>query len=208
MSWNFRAFITALLLCAGVHPLWAVSVTSFSPPLGGVGDQVTINGSGFYPGTLVVRFNGTQDPTAQATADNGTVIQARVPTGATPGPISVSVNGGAPASSAQDFTVIGPGPYITNFSPYVGSATTPVLIDGVHFTTATNAYFAGKAGVNFFVQSEYRIQVNAPNGVTSGPISVRSPQGTFTSSNFLVPPVITAFSAATGRAGTNVLLSV
>src|SRR2546428_11919373 len=104
-SW---AFLAALLFLAAALPLLGVTVNSFNPPLGGVGDQVTIYGSGFYPGTLVLRFKGTQDPTAQATAADGTIIQARVPTGAMTGPISVSVNGGSPASSAQDFTVVGP----------------------------------------------------------------------------------------------------
>src|SRR5690349_17144351 len=121
MTFNFPAAATVLFFFA-FCPLLPGAVTSFYPPLGATGDQVTISGSGFYPGTLVVRFNGTQDPSAQATAADGSTIMAKVPTNAISGPISVSVNGGPPASSAQDFTVIGPGPYVTNFSPYVGSA--------------------------------------------------------------------------------------
>jgi len=123
----------------------------------------------------------------------------------------VQVNGGTPASSAQDFTVIGPGPYVTNFSPNVGSASTIVTIQGVHFATptnqVTNVYFAGVAGTSLNVQSVNQLQVRAPSGVVSGPISVKSPQGTFISSNFYVAPTLTGFSPGTGRASTNVTLT-
>src|SRR6185295_16778420 len=132
-----------------------------------------------------------QDPTAAATLADGTQIAARVPAGATTGPISVSVNGGPPASSAQDFIVIGPGPYITSFSPSAGSAGTTVIVDGVHLNTATNAYFNGVKGLNFFVQTVNRLQVDAPPGVVTGPISLRSQFGTHVSSNFYVTPLLT-----------------
>src|SRR5215467_7604192 len=190
MILKLRPVISGLLLLAADCPLLAVTVNSFYPPLGAPGDQVTIFGTGLYPGdtgTLVVKFHGVIDPTAAPTTVDGTTILAQVPVGATTGPISVSVNGSPAASSAQDFTVIGPGPYVTNFSPYVGSPTTRVVLQGVHFTTATNAYFAGKPGTSFFVQSENQFEVYAPLDVVSGPITVRSPQGTFvTTSNFLV----------------------
>src|SRR6266853_3687428 len=155
MSSAFRTVVAVWLVFVGARPLWAVNVSSFSPTLGSAGDQVTIYGSGFPttppPQNLVVRFNGIQDTTAQSTAADGTIIMAHVPAGAPlgPGPISVQVNGGTPASSAQDFTVIGPGPYVTNFTPTVGSASTIVTIQGVHFATptnqVTNVYFAGVA---------------------------------------------------------------
>src|SRR5258708_23638504 len=150
MSSAFRTVVAVWLVFLGARPLLGVNVTSFSPTLGSAGDQVTITGSGFptsNPQNLVVRFNGIQDTNARSTAADGTIIMARVPSGAPlgPGPISVQVNGGPVAMSAQDFTVIGPGPYVTSFSPPVGSANTLVTIPGVHFTTATNAYFAGVA---------------------------------------------------------------
>jgi hypothetical protein len=202
----FRAFI-AIVFLSSVWTAPAVSVSSFSPTVGSPGEQVQIQGSGFYPGTLVVRFNGVQDTTAQATSQDGTSIMAKVPVGATTGPISVSVNGGAAASSADDFTVIGAGPYVLDFSPFAGSDGTQVLIDGLHFTSATSALFGGKPGTMFFVQSDSRIQVNAPVGVTNGPITITSPNGNFVSSNFFVTPVVTGFSPSLGRANTNVTIS-
>src|SRR5262245_63446074 len=125
MTMYSRFLAGALLLVLSPGVLMAASISSFTPTIGGVGDQVKIEGSGFNPGpsgTLVVRFNGVLDSTAIPIDANGTIIQAQVPPGATNGPISVSVNGGAPAFSTTDFTVIGPGPYITNFTPYAGSA--------------------------------------------------------------------------------------
>src|SRR5207253_3033739 len=119
-------------------------------------------------GTLVVKFGGSsgvQDFTAFPVSDSQ--IISTVPSGAPTGPIYVRVNT-LSAQSAQNFTVIGPGPYITNFSPYVGSGGTHVLISGTHFQNPTNglplatsAYFNGRAGVNFFVQDNNHIQVDA-----------------------------------------------
>src|SRR5436190_1816817 len=169
MSFYLRLGLSALVCVAG--PVWGVSVASFSPPLGSSGEQVTIYGTGFDPaGTLVVKFNGARDFTAQVTAADGTVIQAKVPTNAPlgAGPISVQINGGSAASSLQDFTVIGPGPYITNFTPYFGAGDAQVIIGGVHFANPTNmanaAYFNGKPGTRFFVQSDSSIQVFTPVG--------------------------------------------
>ena len=214
MSFLRRVFFAFISVLSGL-PAFAASVSSFQPTLGSVGDAVTIMGSGFFPsgapGSLIVRFNGIQDLTAAVTAADGTIIQAQVPPGTPlgPGPISVQINGGTPAASLQDFLVIGPGPYITGFSPAQGGNALQVFIDGVHFSSAnvTNAYFNGRVGVNFFVQSDIRISVTTPSGITTGPVSVRSPLGTnTTSTNFFVPPVITSFAPTNGRAGTNVLI--
>src|SRR5262245_40786785 len=93
MTLYSRFLAGVFLLVSSLSTLKAASISSFSPAIGGVGDQVMILGSGFFPGTLVVRFNGVLDPTAQAIAQDGTSIQAQVPAGATNGPISVSING-------------------------------------------------------------------------------------------------------------------
>src|SRR5678809_320390 len=94
-------YITCWLLLACGPRLSGASISSFSPTLGSHSDPnpVFIFGTGFSPGTLVVKFNGVVDPTAGATAADGTIIQAQVPVGATTGPISVQVNGGPIASS-------------------------------------------------------------------------------------------------------------
>jgi large repetitive protein len=205
---------------AGAAPV----ISSFSPVFGASNDvsYITILGSGFYPGTLVVKFNGVQDPTAAAILVNGTEIHAHVapgtPVGA--GKIFVSVNG-ASTFSANDFTVIGPGPFVTNFTPVIGAAGTTVTILGVHFYNGasalqvTNVSFNGIIGTGLFVVSDNQITVQAPSGVTTGPLVLRSALGTFFTSsnvlsaatNFFVPPVITGFAPFMGRPGTNVMIT-
>src|SRR5262249_17334930 len=93
------------------------------------------------------------------------------------------------------------------FLPLVGGSGINVTISGTHFTGATNAYFNGLKGANFAVTTDNSISVDTPSGVSTGPISVRSPLGTnTTSANFFVSPVITGFSPVNGRAGTNLIV--
>lgn len=209
MSFKSRFFVSLLIVLAGTSRLLGQSITSFSPMFGSSNDLtfVDINGSGFSGGTLVVKFGNAQDMSAGATSD--THIQARVPSTAPLGQclISVSKNGGAPALSPDYFTVIGPGPYVTNFTPISGTVGTTVTIGGTHFTGVTNVSFNGKSGTGLAVTLDYSLTVHAPAGVTSGPITVKGPKGSFTTtSNFFVQPAITGFSPSSGRTGTNVIL--
>lgn len=203
-------FCVASLFLGGGSLLGAPVISSFSPMFGSSTDPgfVIINGSGFHPGALIVRFNGVTDTTAGATSAN--TIQARVPAGAPlgSGPIFISV-AGVGTFSAQDFTVIGPGPYISDFTPNIGGGGTPVTIHGAHFTGATGVRFNGRSGVNGFVVSDNQIQVTAPANVTTGPISVeRAGVGTnISAALFYVSPAISGFSPAFGRQGTNVLIT-
>ena len=210
MSFTSRFFVPAILVLFGARLASGQNISSFSPMFGSSNDLsfIDINGSGFSGGTLVVKFGNAQDPTTGATSD--THIQARVPVSAPLGTclISVSKNGGPPAYSPQFFTVIGPGPYVTNFSPYVGSANTTVTIGGAHFSGVNNVSFNGKSGTSLAVTLDYSLTVHAPLGVTSGPITVSGTTGTFTTtSNFYAPPVITGFSPFAGRTGTNVIVT-
>lgn len=210
MRFSSRVILPVILPLFGASLVSGQNISSFNPTFGSSSDLsfIDINGSGFSGGTLVVKFGNAQDTTAGATSD--THIQARVPASAplTNCLISVSKNGGPPAFSPQFFTVIGPGPYVTNFFPFIGSSNSTVTIGGAHFTGVTNVSFNGKSGTGLAVTLDYRLTVNAPGGVTSGPITVRGTNGTFTtSSNFFAPPIITGFSPAAGRSGTNVIVT-
>jgi len=79
------------------------SIASFTPISGPIGTMVTITGTNFdtTPANNIVMFNGTA---ATVTASTSTSITATVPSGATTGPISVTV-GGNTATSATNFTV-------------------------------------------------------------------------------------------------------
>jgi uncharacterized repeat protein (TIGR01451 family) len=177
-------------------------ITDFSPLFGSVNDTVVINGVHFA-NTTAVLFNGTNAPGPNPNAA-GTQITTRVPPNATSGVITVSTINGT-SNSPASFTVVGPGPFITDFSPISGGAGTTVQIDGLHFTGVTNVTFNGQPGVIVAANSDTLVQVQAPSGVSSGPIAVFTPLGSaITSSNFFGQPVITGFSPAYGRANTNV----
>jgi uncharacterized repeat protein (TIGR01451 family) len=185
-------------------------ITDFSPAYGAAGDPTTtiaINGVHFTGSTASgVTFNGVPSTDASVSSD-GTYIGVHVPAGATSGPLQVTTPAGT-STNVTYFTVVGPGPYVADFSPVSGSPSTLVYIDGIHLAGVTNVTFNGKPGNNLFVQSDIRLQVNPPAGVTTGPVAVFSAQGAYTtSSNFFVQPVLTGFSPANGRAGTNVTIT-
>jgi IPT/TIG domain len=77
-----------------------LSVTGFAPATGPVGTIVTITGTGFAA-VSSVKFNGKPAPFLR---DSATQLRARVPVGATSGPISVTTGAGT-ATSASSFTV-------------------------------------------------------------------------------------------------------
>jgi gliding motility-associated-like protein len=79
------------------------TITSFTPPSGGISTTVSITGTNFSttPANNTVKFNGT---TAVVTASTATSIICTVPSGATTGKITVTVSGNT-ATSASDFTV-------------------------------------------------------------------------------------------------------
>ena len=61
-------------------------------------------------------------------------LEATVPAGATTGALAVQRDSGSRVYTAAYFTVVGAGPYITDFSPTFGGSNTLVVINGVHFT--------------------------------------------------------------------------
>ena len=197
-------------------------IQTFNPTFGASNDNsyIVITGTGFYPGTLLVKFNNVEafDYAAISSTEIKARIRAGTPLG--PGRIFVSV-AGVSTQSGNLFTVIGPGPFVTNFTPVAGPAGTTVTIEGVHFTDnsysspVTNVSFNGISGPNLWVSSPNLLTVDAPGGVSTGPLTLRSALGTFittsniitTATNFFVPPRITGFSPVTGRTGTNVMLT-
>ena len=218
MKFKFLGIGLAICFLAAPDRSSAQTISGFTPLLGSVSDQVEIDGSGFAPGNraptnLVVTFNGTRDTSATVTADN--IIRSLVPSGASSGLISVRINLGTTVFSANNFTVVGAGPYVTNFSPMIGSDNVTVTNFGVHLTGVTSVKFNGVAGFNLHVETDNKLTVQAPAGVTSGPLLITSPSGAFSTStnifssstNFYVPPAIKSFTPANGRSGTNVVIS-
>jgi len=106
------------------------TVTSFTPASGPVGTSVTITGVNLT-GATAVAFNGT--PAASFSVVNDTHITAKVPAGATTGPIAVTLPGGS-GSSAASFIVTTPAkPRIARLSPTSGRRGIIVTIVGRGF---------------------------------------------------------------------------
>lgn len=156
------------------------TVTSFTPAVGPVGTQVTINGTNFT-GVTAVRFNGVA--AATFTVNSATRITAVVPAGATTGKISVTNSAGT-ATSSTDFTVA-PVPQVTGFTPAYGKVGTQVTITGSDFTGATAVRFNGM-DASFTIVSSTQINAIVPAGATDGPIAVVGPNGTGTSTTSFV----------------------
>ncbi len=95
-------------------------------------------------------------------------------------------DGAANSNTATVSITVNPGPAITSFTPTSGIAGTVVTITGLNFTGATQVKFNGTAAT-FTVNSNTQISATAPAGVTTGKISVTTPDGTATSTaNFTV----------------------
>jgi hypothetical protein len=169
-----------------------VTVTGFNPTSGVVGTSVVITGTGFAAGATV-KFNQTS--ATGVVVNSATQITATVPTGATTGPIRVTV-GGNTARSTANFTVNPvPAPTITGFTPAFGPVGTSVKITGTNFSgtvsgatfTTSSVKFNTTTATTFHVDSATQITATVPTGATTGKISVTTPGGTATSAtNFTV----------------------
>jgi hypothetical protein len=189
------------------------SIISFNPPATSVGQQVTIQGSGFNPtaGNNLVKFNGTF---ATVTSASATTLQVLVPNGATDGPITVLANGQETTSTTPfDVTAL-PAPVIYGFTPagtWVGNT---VTLTGVNFssTPANNTVRFNGIVASIVSATNNNLVVIVPSGATNGYITVTTNGLVSTSPNsFVVTPApmpdVTGFSPTTGRAGTVVTIT-
>ena len=177
------------------------TITGFTPTAGPINAKVTITGTGFT-GTTSVKFNGKA---ASFTVNSATQISANVSAGTTSGKITVTAPGGT-ATSATDFLVVVP-PTVSGFTPGSGIPGTTVVITGTNFDTASAVAFNG-SGATFTIDSPTQITATVPAAATTGKIKVTNPAGAASSvASFLVPPVVTSFSPASGRVGTSVVIN-
>jgi hypothetical protein len=180
------------------------AITSFTPTRGNAGAQVTIMGANLN-GATNVTFGGIS---ASFTVDSSTQVTATVPTGAATGKIIVNTPNGT-AQSEGVFTVTTV-PAISGFSPAGGGIGSSVTITGANFVSVTGVAFNGVSAVNPTVNSSTLITASVPAGATTGPISVTTANGTAQSAAafMVVPaPAITAFTPASGSAGTLVTVN-
>ena len=144
------------------------SISSLNPTSGAVGQAVTVTGTNFgsSQGTSTITFNGTA---ATATVWSATSITASVPSGATTGPVVVTVL--SQPSNGATFTVA---PRISSLSPTAALAGQTVTVLGVNFgatqgssTITFNGTAATPSG-----WSATSITTTVPAAATTGPVVV------------------------------------
>lgn len=194
MNRDFRAggaLVCFLFFLSGCGNNPSPIISGFSPVGATVGTTITITGTGFDVGPVnnVVTFSGT---TAVVTSSTPTQIVTTVPTTATSGPISVTVDGVSHATSATSFTVLAP-PTFTPASSSVG-ATVNITVTNFDPTLATNIVvtFNGTAAVGTS-SPPTQIVTTVPAAATSGPIAITatSANGIYSltsSTSFIVAP--------------------
>ncbi len=184
-------------------------ICAISPLLGGVGDPVEIDGVHLASVTAVF-FNGTNfGSVLNGGGSDGTWISVNVPAGASSGLISVTNLLGT-STSPVPLHVIGPAPYVFDFSPTKGDSTTNTVVslNGRFFTGTTNVQFNNVKASTFRVVSDTMVTANPPLNAMSGPITLIATNGSYTTpTNFYEPPAITNIIPLVGRAGSNVWIN-
>jgi hypothetical protein len=103
-------------------------------------------------------------------------------------------------------------PSITGFAPPNGLPGTEVTLNGTGFIGITSVRFNGVAAANFMIDSDKKIRVIVPLGAASGRVSLTVAGGFANSEDTFgiltppAPPVIDAFSPASGPVGTAVTI--
>ncbi|PYU03483.1 MAG: hypothetical protein DMG33_16665, partial [Acidobacteria bacterium] len=140
---------SAMCLCAGPAHAQAPTITGISPTSGPVGTVVQITGSGFgtTQGTSTVSLNGTS---ATVVGWSVNILDVLIPSGATSGSFSVTVNSQSANSSVFTVTALpsgwseadvgsvgvsGSGSYANGKGAGLGTFSTST--DGIHFAYQT-----------------------------------------------------------------------
>lgn len=186
-------------------------ISGLSIASGPVGTAVTITGSHFgaTQGSSTVKFNSTA---ASATSWSDTSISAPVPTGATTGPVVVTVGG--VASNGMTFTVTStPGPNITSLNPASGPVGTSVTITGINFGASqgsSTVKFNGTAATPIS-WSATSIVAPVPSSASSGYVVVTVGGVASNSVTFTVitasAPTIASLNPTSGPVGSSVTIT-
>ena len=187
----------------------APQITSISPTIGGVGNTVTITGSGFQatqPGVSGVQFYG--GGTAAITSWSDTKIVATVPVGTLTGSDFVYVN--TVDSNRENYTI--PPNVVTSLSPATGPVGTQVTISGAGFgaTQGTSVLtFDGQLPASISSWSDTQILATVPVTAITGPVAVNvnSVPSNLNVLFTVPPPAITSMSPAGGISGTQITIS-
>jgi hypothetical protein len=171
-------------------------LAGFSPSKGRPGDVIDVRGRNL-DGTTRVEFEAVP---ARFIVVSRTNLLVHVPTNAVNSRLVLSSSAGS-VTTASNVVVE---PRILRFSPGFGAAGTEVRIEGGGFHGLTDVFFGGlRAGI--VSRANTTVVVTAPNGVTNGPITLTSTNGTHVSEEFFHYPIrLSGFTPLSGRRGDTV----
>ena len=185
----------------------APQISSISPNIGGIGNPVTINGSGFHAsqGSNWIAFNGWL---ASVISWSDSQIVAVVPTGSSTGPVKAWVNGAF--SNLLPYTV--PNLFINTLSPSNGPVGTQVTVTGVGFGASQGTSvltFNGQPAGSIISWSDTHIVGTVPVTAASGPaiVSVNNINSNATNLFSVPPPIVTSYWPVGGTSGTQVTIT-
>jgi hypothetical protein len=179
------------------------TIASFTPTHGPAGTPVVITGSGFT-GATGVTFHGIAASSFHV--DSATQVTATVPSGTTPGAITVT-RPTAPTTltSATNFDNTAA---ITNLSETSGHAGDDITVTGTDLTGATTVTFGGGATATATSVTATSLHVTVPAAAQTGAITVTTPLGDAVSGDdFTMEPAIDSFSPGDGAPGTSVVIT-
>ncbi|MEO6455101.1 MAG: FG-GAP-like repeat-containing protein [Ginsengibacter sp.] len=171
-------------------------IASFSPDSGTAGTSVSISGGNFM-GATSVTFGGI--PASSFTIINSTTINAIVNNGASGNVIVTTPQG---TDTLAGFSYYGP-PVITSFTPVNAGTGQTISITGSFTGTLSAVSFGGVPAISFTMTSPTMITAVVGSGAT-GDVLVTTSYGSVVKPGFkfFVPPVVSAFSPASGFTGT------
>lgn len=177
-------------------------------PLTGIANaQVTITGTGFNADGLknTVTFNGA---IAMISSSSTTVLTVTVPSGGSTGDVVVTTPDGK--STGPIFTYLFP-PTITSINPISGAANTVVTFTGKNFgsTPAANTVWFNGTVATVQTATATKLTVLAPEGGSTGTVSLKTDDGSTTGPvfSFPPPPRITSINPTSGNEGTLVTIT-
>jgi len=100
--------------------------------------------------------------------------------------VKISVSGLGDCTITGSISIFDSIPTIESFFPTGGFAGTAVTITGTNFTGATSVRFNGMPAQSFALDNASQITAVVPAGVTTGPITVLTPNGTATTSSLFI----------------------
>jgi YD repeat-containing protein len=169
-----------------------IAISGFTPNSGTTGTTVIVYGAGFSTTASenTVTFHGT---IATVTTATPTQIEVTVPSGATTGTIAVTTPTGSATSGAAFTVLAGSGvPTISGFTPAMAAAGTALTVNGSNFETvaSNNNLRVNISLTTVSSATPTSLQTTLPPTATTGRVSVATPNGTATSTDYLwVAPV-------------------